>query len=109
RQVIARERNPEVDGNPLPLTLVAEPIEGEVHADFARAAERREHQLLPPYCHYPSPPSAPFPKFVIHLSTLRNELRKQRGTRNSMILVPLFDLKFLGEFAAGGVGTSNRR
>jgi hypothetical protein len=26
-----------------------------------------------------------------------------------MILVPLFDLKFLFEFAAGGVGTSNRR
>ena len=26
-----------------------------------------------------------------------------------MILVPLFDLKFLTEFAASGVGTSNRR
>jgi len=26
-----------------------------------------------------------------------------------MILVPLFDLKFLTEFAAGGAGTSNRR
>jgi hypothetical protein len=26
-----------------------------------------------------------------------------------MFLVPLFDLKFLYEFAAGGVGTSNRR
>jgi hypothetical protein len=26
-----------------------------------------------------------------------------------MILVPLFDLKFPHEFAAGGVGTSNRR
>jgi hypothetical protein len=26
-----------------------------------------------------------------------------------MILVPLFDLKFLTEFAAGGVGTSNRQ
>lgn len=26
-----------------------------------------------------------------------------------MILVPLFDLKFLFEFAAGDVGTSNRR
>src|SRR6266850_7141103 len=45
--------------------------------------------------------SAPFPKFGIHLSTLRHELRKQRGTSNSMILVPLFDLKFLTEFAAG--------
>jgi hypothetical protein len=26
-----------------------------------------------------------------------------------MILVPLFDLKFLDGFAAGGAGTSNRR
>jgi len=26
-----------------------------------------------------------------------------------MILVPLFDLKFLTEFAARGAGTSNRR
>jgi len=26
-----------------------------------------------------------------------------------MILVPLFDLKFLNKLAAGGVGTSNRR
>jgi len=30
---------------------------------------------------------------------LQHELRKQRGTSNSMILVPLFDLKFLAEFA----------
>ena len=53
--------------------------------------------------------SAPFPKFVIPRSIPRHELRKQRGTSNSMILVPLFDLKFLNEFAAGGAGTSNRR
>src|SRR5438045_9514192 len=39
--------------------------------------------------------SAPLPKFVIHRSTFRHELRKQRGTSNSKILVPLFDLKFL--------------
>src|SRR5262245_28445396 len=53
--------------------------------------------------------SAPFPKFVIHLGPRSHELRKQRGTSDFMILVPLFDLKFLIEFAAGGVGTSNRR
>src|SRR5258708_18372793 len=53
--------------------------------------------------------SAPFPKFVIRRSTLCHELRKQRGTSKTMILVPLFDLKFLIEFAATGVGTSNRR
>jgi hypothetical protein len=43
---------------------------------------------------------------VIPLNMLRHELRKQRGTSNCMILVPLFDLKFLAKFAAGG---SNRR
>jgi hypothetical protein len=52
---------------------------------------------------------APLSKFVIHRSTSRHELRKQRGTSKFLILVPLFDLKFLDEFAAGGVGTSNRR
>ena len=40
-------------------------------------------------------PSAPLPKFVIHSGTLSHELRKQRGTSKVMILVPLFDLKFL--------------
>ena len=39
--------------------------------------------------------SARFPKFVIQGSTLLNEFRKAKGTRKSMILVPLFDLKFL--------------
>jgi hypothetical protein len=39
--------------------------------------------------------SAPFPKFVIRRSNLWHELRKQRGTGKFMILVPLFDLKFL--------------
>ena len=53
--------------------------------------------------------SAPFPKFVIRRGKLCHELRKQRGTSKPMILVPLFDLKFLHEFAATAVGTSNRR
>ncbi|MFL6970320.1 MAG: hypothetical protein ACJ8F2_00255, partial [Xanthobacteraceae bacterium] len=44
-----------------------------------------------------------------HCSTLRHELRKQRGTGKFMVLVPLFDLKFLHELAAGTAGTSNRR
>src|SRR5207253_10037683 len=55
------------------------------------------------------PASAPFPKFVIHCGALWHELRKQGGTSNPMILVPLFDLKFLHEFAATSAGTSNRR
>jgi hypothetical protein len=33
----------------------------------------------------------------------------KRGTGKYMIVVPLSDLKFLFEFAAGGAGTSNRR
>src|SRR5215467_12453531 len=40
-------------------------------------------------------PSARFSKFVIQRGTLGHELRKPKGTSNSMILVPLFDLKFL--------------
>src|SRR5215510_950118 len=40
--------------------------------------------------------------------TWQHELRKQRGTSKYMVLTPLFDLKFLNELAAGGVGTSNR-
>jgi hypothetical protein len=39
--------------------------------------------------------SARFSKFVIQRGTLGHELRKPKGTSNSMILVPLFDLKFL--------------
>ncbi len=39
--------------------------------------------------------SARFSKFVIQRGTLGYELRKPKGTSNSMILVPLFDLKFL--------------
>jgi glutathione S-transferase len=39
--------------------------------------------------------SARFSKFVIQCGTLGHELRKPKGTSNSMILVPLFDLKFL--------------
>src|SRR3569623_1190424 len=39
--------------------------------------------------------SARFSKFVIKRGTLEYELRKPKVTSNSMILVPLFDFKFL--------------
>ena len=39
----------------------------------------------------------------------RRELRKQKGTSKETILVPLVDLKFLDDLAAGSIGTSNRR
>jgi hypothetical protein len=74
------------------------------------AHERRHVHGLRRYgCCVAANTSAPFPKFVIHRGTLSHELRKQRGTSKYMILVPLFDLKFLNEFAASAVGTSNRR
>jgi hypothetical protein len=53
--------------------------------------------------------STRFPKFVIRLRILANELRKAKGTSKPVILVPLFDLTFLIEFAARDAGTSNRR
>jgi hypothetical protein len=53
--------------------------------------------------------STRFPKFVTRLRIFANELRKAKGTSKPMMLVPLFDLKFLFEFAAGDAGTSNRR
>jgi len=37
----------------------------------------------------PAGPSARFSKFVIQRGTLGHELRKPKGTSNSMILVPL--------------------
>jgi hypothetical protein len=74
---------------------------------------RRQQHLLPAIQLITHPlqrqPSAPLPKFVIRCSTLGHELRKRRGTSNDLILVPLFDLKFLIEIAANGAGTSNRR
>ena len=53
--------------------------------------------------------STRFPKFVIRLRILANELRKAKGTSKLVILVPLFDLKFLINFAARDAGTSNLR
>jgi hypothetical protein len=44
-----------------------------------------------------APNQCPLPKFVIHGRTLSHDLRKQRGTGKCMVLVPLFDLKFLNE------------
>src|ERR1043166_3133278 len=58
--------------------------------------------------------SAHFPKFVLHRRTHLHELRKVMGTSRLMILVPLFDLKSLGQTRGGAVqglqigGTSTR-
>jgi hypothetical protein len=42
REVLARERDAEIDRDPLPAPLVAEPIDREIHADLADTAKRRE-------------------------------------------------------------------
>jgi glyoxylate/hydroxypyruvate reductase A len=57
----------------------------------------------------PPATSARFSKFVIRCGTLGHELRKPKGTSNSRILVPLFDLKFLKWTRVTGAGISNRR
>jgi hypothetical protein len=46
---------------------------------------------------------------VIRRGTLGHELRKPKGTSNSMILVPLVDLKFLMCTRVTAAGISNRR
>jgi len=48
--------------------------------------------------------NAPLPKFVITWRHFLTRTRKQRGTSNSMILVPLFDFKLLYELAATAPG-----
>src|SRR5262249_16052232 len=51
----------------------------------------------------------PLPKFVTHWSSTDTNFGSERGTSKFMILVPLFELTFLNEVAASGVGASNRR
>src|SRR3954469_15396836 len=44
-QFLARERNAEIDRDPFAAGSLADPLEGEVHADLANATERREQEL----------------------------------------------------------------
>jgi len=46
-------------------------------------------------------PSVQISKFVRPCGAINNELRNPKDTRKSMILVRLWDLKFLDEVAAG--------
>src|SRR5215813_2498939 len=54
-----------------------------------------------------SPTGVPIPKFAYPGGTLSCELLNQRDTSKSMIAGVVLDLKFLYEFAAYSVGTSN--
>src|SRR5262249_47464764 len=61
-QVVAREGDAEIDHDPLAATLVANPVDGEVPAELAKAAERREHERVGRPRHHPSPlPDRPGP------------------------------------------------
>jgi hypothetical protein len=51
-------------------------------------------------------PSVPIPKFASACGTLGSELRNQRDTSNSMVLVPLLNPKFATDLAARCVRTS---
>jgi len=44
----------------------------------------------------------PFPKFVTHCGAPVTNFGSERGTGKHIILVPLFDLKFLRELATDG-------
>ena len=47
RQVLFRgKRHAQIDGEPLAAALGAQPVDRQVHADLADAAERREYQFL---------------------------------------------------------------
>ena len=46
QMLLGGERHAEIDRKPGSAALVAEPIDRQVHADLADAAERRKHQLL---------------------------------------------------------------
>src|SRR5436309_3231806 len=45
-QIVAGKRNAEVNRNPFAMAAVAEAVDGEIHADLAGAAERREDKLV---------------------------------------------------------------
>ena len=44
-QIVARERDAEIDDEPRPLAAVTEAVKGEIHPDLADPAERREDQF----------------------------------------------------------------
>jgi hypothetical protein len=52
---------------------------------------------------------APFPKFASFRGATGANFGNKGGTSKETILVPLVDLKFLHDLAAGSMGTSNRR
>src|SRR5437016_5188904 len=54
-EILAGERDAEIDRDPLPAPLVAEPIDREIHADLAGPAERREDKLVGSDRHQLSP------------------------------------------------------
>src|SRR4029079_14544704 len=66
------------------------PVLHAVHARFSPAVRPRQRRVVEgARAGLGTMTSAPLPKFVLHCSTFLHELRKQRDTSTSMILVPL--------------------
>ena len=119
---LRHDMNPEMRLPARPMTGMAGVLVGFVHHIEALRCESRGQFVgnkalyLHGYCPWGRPAiaarstvdaSVPIPKFAPVYSTLRGELRNQRDTSKYMILVWLLDLKFLIEFAATVIGTSN--
>ena len=61
QMLLVAKGNAEIDREPGALMAVAEPVDRQVHADLADAAERRKHQFIRP-CHQLAPTDAAEPK-----------------------------------------------
>lgn len=62
QMLLVAERDAEIDRQPASLMPVAEPVDRQVHADLADAAERRESQFI--RTHYALPAEATEPKYT---------------------------------------------
>jgi hypothetical protein len=61
QMLLVAEGDAEIDREPGPLVAVAEPVDRQVHADLADAAERRKSQFIRPR-HQAAPTDAAAPK-----------------------------------------------
>ena len=61
QMLLVAKGDAEIDREPGPLVAVAEPVDRQVHADLADAAERRKGQFIRPR-HQAAPTEAAVPK-----------------------------------------------
>jgi hypothetical protein len=50
-QILATKGDAEVDGDPLPASLIADAVEAEIHTDLAHSTERREDEFVARFRH----------------------------------------------------------